>query len=151
MECSGCQSQNAPDATFCTQCGKALGEQPMSSTPQTASEEWSRHWPLVLAGLVGMSFLTAISTSLGMFMEPLQHDFGWSREESVPGRPMIVFAHDVVLIFCEMSTRSMFEQSLTVAAIISEVSPGRTARTSSELELNKNSRKLATVQFLIFS
>lgn len=81
MECSGCQSQNAPDATFCTQCGKALGEQPMSSTPQTASEEWSRHWPLVLAGLVGMSFLTAISTSLGMFMEPLQHDFGWSREE----------------------------------------------------------------------
>jgi len=49
--------------------------------PITARQEWKEHWPLVLAGLVGMSFYSIITYTLGVFMEPLENEFGWSRAE----------------------------------------------------------------------
>lgn len=49
--------------------------------PQTALEEWKRCWPTVLAAMVGMSFYTVITYSLGTFIRPLEAEFGWSRAE----------------------------------------------------------------------
>ena len=50
-------------------------EQPASS----AAAEWSRHWTVVLAAAAG-SFATSLSVYvLGLFMQPLQDSFGWSR------------------------------------------------------------------------
>jgi MFS family permease len=45
----------------------------------TPAAEWRAHWPLVLAATVGMSFHSVMSHGLGLFMGPLQNEFGWSR------------------------------------------------------------------------
>ncbi len=47
--------------------------------PPSAASEWKMHWPLVLAGLVGMSFYSIVTYSLGTFIAPLEEEFGWSR------------------------------------------------------------------------
>lgn len=49
--------------------------------PPTAAQEWRAHWPLVLAAMIGLSFGAVASTSLGLFMEPLEAEFGWSRAQ----------------------------------------------------------------------
>jgi MFS family permease len=45
----------------------------------TAKAEWKRSWPTVLAAMVGMSFYSVITYSLGTFIGPLEREFGWSR------------------------------------------------------------------------
>lgn len=45
----------------------------------TAREEWKRHWPLVLAACIGFSFMSLLNPALGVFMDPLEKEFGWNR------------------------------------------------------------------------
>lgn len=47
--------------------------------PKTAAQEWRESWTVVVAAFVGFSFLTIMSGSLTMFMQPLADEFGWSR------------------------------------------------------------------------
>lgn len=52
----------------------------MSETvPAGAREEFRRHWPVVLAGMAGTSLGAVPSYGLGLFIHPLETDFGWSR------------------------------------------------------------------------
>lgn len=51
----------------------------MSATVLTAAEEWKRGWKLALACFVGFSFFSIMTHSLGIFMQPLVAEFGWSR------------------------------------------------------------------------
>lgn len=44
-----------------------------------AAAEWKIGWKLVLACFVGYAFSAVITTSTGVFMEPLGREFGWSR------------------------------------------------------------------------
>lgn len=43
------------------------------------SAEWREGWPLVLAASTGMSVAPLTIYTLGLFMVPLQNEFGWSR------------------------------------------------------------------------
>lgn len=43
--------------------------------------EWKAHWPLVLTAFLGMSFPSVAYYSMGLFLEPLQRDFGWTRTQ----------------------------------------------------------------------
>lgn len=47
--------------------------------PLTAKEEWKSGWTLVMATFVGFSFLSIMTGSLSMFIEPVGNEFGWSR------------------------------------------------------------------------
>jgi predicted MFS family arabinose efflux permease len=47
----------------------------------TARQEWRRHWLLVLAASVGVSFFSFMSPALGLFFDALHGEFGWSRTE----------------------------------------------------------------------
>lgn len=47
--------------------------------PRLASQEWRAHWTLVLAAMVGVSFVTFPTYTVGFFFEPLTREFGWSR------------------------------------------------------------------------
>ncbi|HKR93617.1 MFS transporter [Novosphingobium sp.] len=49
------------------------------------SEEWKSHWPLVLTAFLGMSYPAIAYYSIGLFIEPLSRDFGWSRTEIAVG------------------------------------------------------------------
>lgn len=51
----------------------------MDNGPKTAADEWRRGWRLVIACFVGFSFFSIMTHSLGVFMEPLSREFGWSR------------------------------------------------------------------------
>ena len=51
----------------------------MSTTAARGNGEWSRHWTLVLAAGIGFSFQSFMSPAIGLFMGPLQDEFGWSR------------------------------------------------------------------------
>lgn len=57
---------------------------------QAAESEWCRNWPLVLAAMVGVSFITIPTATLGLFMAPLNAAFGWSRTEISAG--LTIFA-----------------------------------------------------------
>lgn len=48
---------------------------------RTAAAEWRGHWPLVAASMLGMSFFSLITYTLGTFIEPLEQQFGWSRAQ----------------------------------------------------------------------
>jgi predicted MFS family arabinose efflux permease len=54
----------------------------MTSTPMPrALDEWRRYWPLVLTTSVGFSFHSIATYASGLFIEPLEQEFGWSRSE----------------------------------------------------------------------
>ncbi len=52
---------------------------------RTAAQEWKAHWPVVVAACVGFSFMSFMTPALGVFMEPLSGEFGWSRTELSAG------------------------------------------------------------------
>lgn len=62
----------------------------MASDERTAAQEWRAHWGLVFCATLGMSLLSLPPVSLGLFMEPLSHEFGWSRASISGG--MMIFA-----------------------------------------------------------
>lgn len=45
----------------------------------TAAEEWRRGWGVVLACFVGFSFLSLMTGTVSMFIQPISKEFGWSR------------------------------------------------------------------------
>lgn len=45
----------------------------------TPSEEWRRNWKVVAAAAVGMGLLSLPTYSMGIFMKPIEDEFGWSR------------------------------------------------------------------------
>ena len=47
----------------------------------SAAAEWRAHWPVVLAASAGMGMAAVISFALGLFIAPLEQEFGWSRTE----------------------------------------------------------------------
>ena len=57
---------------------------------RTGSQEWRAHWPLVLSAMVGLSFGGVPAATLGLFMDPLHQDFGWSRAQIAAG--MTIYA-----------------------------------------------------------
>jgi MFS family permease len=50
-----------------------------------AAHEWRQHWGLVLASTFGMSMSVLALNALGLFIEPLQAAFGWSRSTITSG------------------------------------------------------------------
>lgn len=47
--------------------------------------EWRAHWPLIVAGVLGISTPMIAIYALGQFMVPLEREFGWSRTEASMG------------------------------------------------------------------
>ena len=51
----------------------------MDRSTSLAKQEWSVGWTLVLAAPLGFSFFSVLIAAVGLFMEPLGKEFGWSR------------------------------------------------------------------------
>lgn len=61
--------------------------------PATAKAEWQRHWPLAFVSTAGLTFSPIAVYSLGLMMEPLQQEFGWSRGDISAGMIVVsIFA-----------------------------------------------------------
>lgn len=55
----------------------------------TARQEWRTHWPLVLAATLGVALGSIHVYSTGIFIEPLEREFGWSRAEISAGLSLV--------------------------------------------------------------
>ncbi|ATE63842.1 hypothetical protein [Rhizorhabdus dicambivorans] len=53
--------------------------------PGSARDEWQAAWPTVVAAAVGQAFCTSHIYSLGLFIAPLEQQFGWSRTQITSG------------------------------------------------------------------
>lgn len=51
----------------------------MTGTRTTAGQEFLRHWPMILAACIGFSFTSVSTAGMGLFIEPISKEFGWSR------------------------------------------------------------------------
>ncbi len=51
----------------------------------TASAEWQANWPLVLAAAIGFGFMSFMHPVAGIFMGPLEQEFGWTRTQLSAG------------------------------------------------------------------
>jgi len=49
--------------------------------PEAAGQEWRDGWKMLFAAGMGVGLSAAPAYSLGVFIEPLEHEFGWSRAE----------------------------------------------------------------------
>ncbi|NHO65666.1 MFS transporter [Aestuariicella hydrocarbonica] len=47
--------------------------------------EWKAHWPMVVCCFLGFGFYSIVPNALGLFVEPLTTEFGWSRTEIMTG------------------------------------------------------------------
>lgn len=63
----------------------------MNDAAPSAAREWRSHWPMVMAGMVGMSFYSLFSYSQQMFIEPLEREFGWPRAQISLGYSILAF------------------------------------------------------------
>src|SRR5579864_3692602 len=60
------------------------------SGPISAAQEWHHHGLLVQSGLAGLTVGSIPLATLGLFMEPLSREFGWSRSQISLG--LLIFA-----------------------------------------------------------
>ena len=51
--------------------------------------EWKTHWPLVLASTVGFAFYSIIVNAIGLFLDPMSKEFGWSRTQIMAGLSLL--------------------------------------------------------------
>ena len=63
----------------------------MSSQKSGALDEFARNWKVVLAGALGMSLATVGVYVMGIFIQPLEQEFGWKRAEIVAGMSFVSF------------------------------------------------------------
>jgi len=49
--------------------------------PLARSDEWRRYWPLVVTAFLGLALPSAAVNSMGVFVESLEREFGWTRTE----------------------------------------------------------------------
>jgi MFS family permease len=59
--------------------------------PASAAAEWRAHWTVVLAAAAGVSLSAVSVSSLGVMMEPLEQEFGWSRTQISFGTSLVSF------------------------------------------------------------
>ncbi|MEE4451287.1 MFS transporter [Novosphingobium resinovorum] len=43
------------------------------------AQEWKRGWPVVVAAMAGFSFFSVLISATGLFIAPLEREFGWDR------------------------------------------------------------------------
>ncbi len=53
----------------------------MATLTSPAKQEWKAHWPTVMSGMIGMSFYSMLTYQFGLFIQPLQNEFHWNRED----------------------------------------------------------------------
>lgn len=57
----------------------------MASRAISPATEWQENWPMVVAAMAGFSLSTISTHSMGLFMDPLSEEFGWSRAQISSG------------------------------------------------------------------
>ena len=79
----------------------------MTQSGGTPREEWRRHWPLVIVSTAGFSFPATATYSLGLFMDPLSAEFGWSGGDISSG---LIVLSVVAVLFAPIRNSGRFRR-----------------------------------------
>ncbi|MEJ5979268.1 MAG: MFS transporter [Sphingomonadales bacterium] len=93
----------------------------MNSATQ-ARDEWREYWPLVLASAAGFSLHTVSSYVIGLVMEPLEAEFGWSRAQIsvvsvIPSLIMVLLSPSIGGLIDRWGSRRMALPSLVLTGV----------------------------------
>ncbi len=89
---------------------------------RTAKDEWLKHWTLVLASGFGLSLHTVSTYTLGLVMEPLNAEFGWSRAQIsvvslIPAILMVLFSPSTGAVIDRWGSRRLAIPSIILTGI----------------------------------
>jgi len=83
-----------------------------------AADEWRRNWTVVLAACAGMAVASLISYSSGLFIEPMEREFGWSRAEITFGHSIAATAAVICAPFMGIFVDRFGPRRIGIAAVI---------------------------------
>jgi predicted MFS family arabinose efflux permease len=83
-----------------------------------AANEWRMHWKVVLAACAGMGVASIISYSSGLFIEPMEKEFGWSRAQIMSGHSIAATAAAVCSPFMGILVDRAGPRRIGILAVI---------------------------------
>ncbi len=83
-----------------------------------AAAEWRQNWPVVMAACAGVGTATIITYSSGLFLEPLEQEFGWSRAEIMSGHAIASTAGVICAPFTGMFVDRIGPRRIGIVAVI---------------------------------
>lgn len=88
----------------------------------TPADEWRRYWPLVLVSSVGFSMQGLSTYALGLVMDPLSQEFGWTRAQIsvaslIPAVLMVLFSPPVGALIDRWGSRRLAVPSIALTGI----------------------------------
>ncbi|WP_340315844.1 MFS transporter [Rhizorhabdus argentea] len=83
-----------------------------------ARDEWAAGWPVVLSAMAGISTPAAMVYTVGLFMIPLQQEFGWSRTEVTVGLTINAVVHLICSPFIGIAIDRLGSRRIGITGII---------------------------------
>lgn len=83
-----------------------------------AAAEWRANWTVILAAMAGMAVASLISYSSGLFIEPMEKEFGWSRAEIAGGHSIAATAAAICAPFMGLLVDRVGSRRIGIAAVI---------------------------------
>ena len=90
----------------------------MIDNAPSARTEWKSNWTLVLASSVGFSFFSILLAASGVFMAPLEHDFGWKRDLLGAGPSVATFITAVLSPFFGWSIDRLGSRRIVLPGLV---------------------------------
>ncbi len=84
----------------------------------SAAAEWRANWTVVLAACAGMAVASLISYSSGLFIVPLEKEYGWSRAEIMSGHSIAATLAAICAPFMGILIDRFGTRRIGIAAII---------------------------------
>lgn len=78
-----------PEGDSSNRISASMNAAPVPQGESAAIREWKQGWPLLLAAASGISLTAVHIYSTGLFMAPLEEEFGWSRTELTGGLTLV--------------------------------------------------------------
>ncbi|BFM07508.1 MFS transporter [Halioxenophilus aromaticivorans] len=86
--------------------------------PQSAIEEWKSYWFLPIAGALGYATSVIFVYALGPFIEPIEQEFGWSRQQISFGITIASFTNALLCVPIGMLVDKIGPRKVGLAGIL---------------------------------
>jgi predicted MFS family arabinose efflux permease len=83
-----------------------------------AAAEWRANWPVVMAAMAGMAVASLIAYASGLFIEPMEKEFGWSRAEIAGGHSISATAAAICAPFMGILVDRFGPRRIGIAAVM---------------------------------
>lgn len=89
----------------------------MAGAEGSARAEWRQGWPVVLGGALGIGLASVSVYATGVFIAPLEEEFGWSRAQISSGQAMVSVLSVILSPFMGMAVDRFGPRRLAIAGV----------------------------------